>query len=482
MYFQHRELLPKKEAKLKKLKEELKEDENKELRFHPQINKKSKYLANKKQQNKVEDRLIEIGIKHKQKQLREKSKLEAEENAKLKYHPQLEEKTKQIANKKHKHRLNEIPTSIPGINPEYVVYPRNKSADLFRNALKRNQYKNNSSINNNNNSYLNSDNKNELYSNQSFGNIQTEIISTISNNTKNNISLLDDVSSKYSFSQMKTNKGRNTVQYKTNSNITTTSSKRSKKSKQTDTFNNSIQSEKRSMIFNRKIPKPEINPETSLHDYLYLDAKISQDKKQRQSEQIFNKICPFTPDIPQKVRDLVKNKKETRGEFIKRMALNKREIEEIKIITNNHKSVPYNNKKEETTFKPNITRGPKDPSKRERTDDLNGFYDRRLLSERNTIQESEMEMNLEKKKIFLERSMNIILKTKIEKYKEIFNLLDSDNDGFISSNKIRLSEINKDLLQAMTPLFEELQEKKELMTFREFCGKVDKLLSPKMFN
>ena len=144
-------------------------------------------MLDKKQQNKVEDRLIEIGIKHKQKQLREKSKLKAEENAKLKYHPQLEEKTKQIANKKHKHRLNEIPTSIPGINPEYVVYPRNKSADLFRNALKRNQYKNNSSINNNNNSYLNSDNKNELYSNQSFGNIQTEIISTISNNTKNNI-------------------------------------------------------------------------------------------------------------------------------------------------------------------------------------------------------------------------------------------------------------------------------------------------------
>ena len=97
------------------------------------------------------------------------------------------------------------------------------------------------------------------------------------------------------------------------------------------------------------------------------------------------------------------------------------------------------------------------------------------------IQSNEICNNLEKKKIFLERSMEIIMKMKFERYKEIFNLLDSDHDGLISSNKIKLSTLDQDLLEAMTPLLEDLQESNETMSFKQFCLKVDKLLSIKIF-
>ena len=74
------------------------------------------------------------------------------------------------------------------------------------------------------------------------------------------------------------------------------------------------------------------------------------------------------------------------------------------------------------------------------------------------------------------------MKMKFERYKEIFNLLDSDQDGLISYNRIKLSSLDQDLLQAMTPLLEDLQASKDNMTFKQFCIKVDRLLSVKIFS
>jgi len=54
--------------------------------------------------------------------------------------------------------------------------------------------------------------------------------------------------------------------------------------------------------------------------------------------------------------------------------------------------------------------------------------------------------------------MQSVLKMKIEKYKEIFDLLDSDKDGFISSRNIKLSNLDVDMLKTLTPMLEELQK------------------------
>lgn len=132
-------------------------------------------------------------------------------------------------------------------------------------------------------------------------------------------------------------------------------------------------------------------------------------------------------------------------------------------------------------YKPTITRGPKDPNRREITVNLDGYYDNLLMEKKKKVHEEEMLNNLEKKKQWLERSMKSVLKMKIDKYKEIFDLLDSDKDGYISFKNIKLSEVNSEILEALTPLFEELQKKSNYIDFKEFCIKADGLLAVKIF-
>ena len=95
----------------------------------------------------------------------------------------------------------------------------------------------------------------------------------------------------------------------------------------------------------------------------------------------------------------------------------------------------------------------------------------------NKEKEKEKELNIKKinKKEYLEQTLNMIIQSKLERYKKIFNSLDSDNDGFISSKNIRLSALDNDKLKNFTPIFEELQQSNIQMNFQDFSQKLDKL-------
>lgn len=71
---------------------------------------------------------------------------------------------------------------------------------------------------------------------------------------------------------------------------------------------------------------------------------------------------------------------------------------------------------------------------------------------------------------------------KIKKYKELFTLLDSDNDGLISSEKIQLTKVEENVLKNISPILEELNQTKKEMNFKEFCIKLDKLLTEEKEN
>ena len=78
--------------------------------------------------------------------------------------------------------------------------------------------------------------------------------------------------------------------------------------------------------------------------------------------------------------------------------------------------------------------------------------------------------------------MNIVMKMKILKYKEIFDLLDGDRDGFVSYDKIKLSDVDNNILIAITPLLEEItKNKEEMMTFKEFVVVADKYIANQIF-
>ena len=92
--------------------------------------------------------------------------------------------------------------------------------------------------------------------------------------------------------------------------------------------------------------------------------------------------------------------------------------------------------------------------------------------------EKEKELNIKKinKKEYLEQTLNMIIQSKLERYKKIFDSLDSDNDGFISSKNIRLSALDNDRLKSFTPILEELQKSDSKINFNQFCKQLDDLI------
>ena len=71
------------------------------------------------------------------------------------------------------------------------------------------------------------------------------------------------------------------------------------------------------------------------------------------------------------------------------------------------------------------------------------------------------------------------MKIKHKKYREIFNLLDLNQDGFISNNNIQLSNVDENILKDFSPILKELNQSKKKMYFKEFCIKIDKIITEK---
>lgn len=64
---------------------------------------------------------------------------------------------------------------------------------------------------------------------------------------------------------------------------------------------------------------------------------------------------------------------------------------------------------------------------------------------------------------------------KLEAFSKIFKWLDSDKDGQISSMKIDISQIEPDLLEAISPVLIELEELNEPLDAEEFCDALGRL-------
>ena len=216
-----------------------------------------------------------------------------------------------------------------------------------------------------------------------------------------------------------------------------------------------------------KTPKLRNNKSQSVYSNLYQDAKILAEKRNQKFIEIQARECTFHPKISQRSQKL--NKKESASAMINRLAKKKEDNKEIVI-------------KKIFTYQPVITRGPKNPNQRNVTVNLDSNYDKKLFEEKMHIHNNEMCNALEKKQQWLSRSMNIVMKMKILKYKEIFDLLDGDRDGFVSYDKIKLSDVDNNILIAITPLLEEItKNKEEMMTFKEFVVVADKYIANQIF-
>ena len=204
------------------------------------------------------------------------------------------------------------------------------------------------------------------------------------------------------------------------------------------------------------------NPNKNIYDCLYLESKIDKIMKEKNLKKELNERFTFKP----LTSNFIKNKNENKKEFFERMSSNKQKMH-------------INRKKEykKNSFKPKVNRGPKNENQREINENLKGFYDKRLIKEGEELKKNEIKNSKEKKKYYLKKSSELIHKMKLEKFKILFEKLDSDKDGLISYDKIKLTGINNDILALISPILKELYDNKTNIDYKIFGDKVDKLLT-----
>ena len=241
-----------------------------------------------------------------------------------------------------------------------------------------------------------------------------------------------------------------------------------------DYLNNNVVNEEKGekKSCNSKEKFDTYNPEKNIFDCLYLESKLDKINKLNKINENINNRYTFRPLISNSAKKLKKNNKESKKEFIERMSSfgkkDKRyEKEKIKENSDNN------------SFRPKITRGPKKKKQREIDENLKGYYDKRIIKHKENLKNNEKINNMVKKKYYIKKSSELIMKMKYEKYKELFQKLDSDNDGQISYDKIKLTGINNDMLTEISPILGELHDSKKTLDFKTFYNKVHNLFTDK---
>lgn len=101
-----------------------------------------------------------------------------------------------------------------------------------------------------------------------------------------------------------------------------------------------------------------------------------------------------------------------------------------------------------------------------------------LLTSENSKNISDEELNAQMKKNFDIKAQNILNKIKEYKFKEIFDLLDSNKQGYLSYSNIYFDNINKNVLVSLSPVISEINENKnKKIDFKEFKKLANKSLS-----
>ena len=502
LYDNYMKKLPKKmEQKQKILKERL-EEENKELLLRPNIDKNSRRIIERMRRNedeidKVEERLINYGNNKRQKHLIEYANKDLQNQVHNPFRPHINQTSRELAEKNKQNRLNETQNIIDAKKRKSLL----KKIDLEKEFGKRNR-----SIGNehkNANSFINFDDPKNINSktkniHKRNSNINSE--SNFSNNLNshrnskpdnNNTNEENNPNSSPLNKTLELNNAYrelyNSIDEKLDSdfikyfgpngelNLTENNNNPSKKNSISKTARN-----KNSLLERTRTPSPYLknNQNYNAFDYLYYESENIGKKNKKKQEINFKRNHPFKPRISPFAQKM-KNKKESTNEFFQRISKN---LEEIKIINSKPKqskeiSSEKNIKNKNFNFRPKVSRGPKNIKQREVTVNLEGFYDKRITKNKKELLDSKKEEEIEKKNLYNQKSKDIIIKMKMKKYKELFELLDSDKDGLISSSKIQLTKVDKNVLNNISPILEELNQTKKEMNFKDFCIKLDKLMT-----
>ena len=253
--------------------------------------------------------------------------------------------------------------------------------------------------------------------------------------------------------------------------------------------NDNLHKDERSQLLKTKNGKyknyQNINISDTSYDNLYFQHEYKQYKTEEKQQQIYNKECPFTPCIPFSKRTQMLLKDSSREATQRRLYWDKT-VKYIKVEGHLEGDDDDGNNKCKKKRKDNNNCSQKDYQlyKRDFTAAFMNDYDKSLSKKINKVHNEEMCNNLEKKTHWLYRANDLVIKMKISKYKEIFNMLINTNkdNNYISYDKIDIKHIDPKKAKLLMPLVEGIKkEQLEKIEFKEFCPIADKYLAKEMF-
>ena len=193
--------------------------------------------------------------------------------------------------------------------------------------------------------------------------------------------------------------------------------------------------------------------------------RLEKAEKRKQLIDNYYKKFTFKPTISKRAHDISKEKYQM---IIKKEKLKSKKIkDEIE----NEKNSKYFMFKEKRKNVKNLKNTSENNNKFNYTKDI---YQQELTRNITELNEEKLNINERQKSKWLSHINQIVLNTKNENYKKLFDMVGGFN-GNLSKNNIIYPKQNKKNLNQLTNLLNEIKkEDKEIISFKEFCIKVDK--------
>jgi hypothetical protein len=229
------------------------------------------------------------------------------------------------------------------------------------------------------------------------------------------------------------------------------------------------------------------NKSADIFNKLYNDKDILKKKAEKNEKIYFKKVFPFKPKITDMAKNMKKDKyREIINKFNEKQQKKKEKIleKEEEEKSNNQKSKEkfktiniINTKRPKNYFLSKNIKNAKLSSKKPLKNKLYNTY-KEENSENDFDEKYKKEIEEVRKKNFDMNANDIIKKTKEYKFKEIFNLLDIKKEGFLSYGNISFINIEPKILEALSPLFREIdRNKNKKIFFNEFKNITNESLS-----
>ena len=203
-------------------------------------------------------------------------------------------------------------------------------------------------------------------------------------------------------------------------------------------------------INGKKIPIPKIDPTNNLHDYLYIEARMLKEKRENERKRILNEECPFTPTISKSTDKYIKKESRKTNIFNRLYTERISRSPQRPTVGNTAKKIFISKDNNKSNYLNKISL----PNNLKRTKSPQGRLTTNIqLEDKNNLKIYKNEKNFP-----IERN-----------YKKLFNILDNDKDGFISSSKINLSVFTMKELKCYAKILGYIQERSCPIDINEFC-------------